>query len=468
MADAGLYQSQSQKLAIGPQMQQSLHVLQAATLELRQIVAQELAVNPVLEVEQPDVSLEDAIPSDPDARDDSDRLSEMAEEWKDYWSQSKTPSARSEEDEERHRHMMDSITVSTTLQEHLMDQLRLSSVEDPALLEQVEFLIGNLNEDGLLATKLGDLSFSHGIPIADLEAAHAVLISFEPPGIGAQDLRECLLLQMERNGRQGSLAWRLVDTFLDDLAHRRYPQLSRKLAVPVEQISRAAQSIGQLDPRPGSRFAEMQNHYVSPDVIIERDGSGWKAVMVGDDLPQLRISNAYKDMLGEVRTTDEARNYLREKIRSGKFLIRSIHQRQQTVHKIATEIIKNQSDFLDKGRSHLHPMNMTRIADAVGVHETTVSRAIANKYIRSPNGVVEMRFFFSQGLSTDTGEDLSNTSVKEAIAEIIAAEPSRKPLSDDRITKMLNERGIHVARRTVAKYREALNILPSHLRKSFS
>jgi RNA polymerase sigma-54 factor len=392
----------------------------------------------------------------------------MDEEWRDYWSQSRGAVSRSEIDEEKHRHMMESITLATTLQEHLRDQLRLWPGNSQQTIALVEFLIGNLDEKGFLQTNLEDLSYSQALPLADLEAAQKVLLSFDPVGVGAVDLRQSLLIQMERQGKEGSLPWKLVESHLEDLAGKRYPQLARKLSVTVEQISRASDYIATLDPRPGSKFAEMRNHYVSPDVWIERDGDGWRVHMLADDLPRLRISNAYKDMLSEMRTSDEARDYLREKIRSGKFLIRSIQQRQQTIQKIATEILKHQRDFFDKGPSHLRTLSMSQVAVDVGVHETTVSRAIAGKYIKTPSGVFEMKYFFTQGVTTASGEELSNTSVKEAIAEIISGETLRKPLSDDKITKMLNDKGINVARRTVAKYREALGILPSHLRKSFS
>jgi RNA polymerase sigma-54 factor len=468
MADHGLFQTQTQKQAIGPQMQQSLQVLQAATMELHQLVQQELAVNPVLELDQPDVSLQDAVPDDPDSGDSHSASSSMEEEWRDYWSQGRTTATRSEADEKRHRHMMDSITVATTLQEHLRDQLRQWPGNSAQTVELVEFLIGNLDEKGFLQSTLEDLSYTQALPLADLEAAQNVLISFDPVGVGATDLRHSLLIQMQRQEKEGTLPWKLVESHLDDLANKRYPLLARKLAVSVEQISRASDVIATLDPRPGSKFAESRNHYVSADVSVERDGEDWHAVMLADDLPRLRISNAYKDMLSEMRTSEEARDYLRDKIRSGKFLIRSIQQRQQTIQKIATEIIKYQRDFFEKGRAHLHTLNMSQVATDVGVHETTVSRAISGKYMRTPLGVFEMKYFFTQGVSTASGEDLSNTSVKEAIGEIISGETARKPLSDDKITKMLNEKGINVARRTVAKYREALGILPSHLRKSFS
>jgi RNA polymerase sigma-54 factor len=468
MAEQGLFQTQTQKLAIGPQMQQSLHLLQAPTQELRQLIQQEIAVNPVLEMESPEVSLDDAGHEDPDDDREMEALSQLDEEWREYWSQSRVATNRRDDDDERQRFVMDSIMAPTTLQEHLLEQLRMV----PGLSEErqkvVEYLIGSLNDSGFIATKLEDLSLQQGLPLRDLELAQKVLIGFDPVGIGAQDLRESLLIQLRRLGKTDTLAYRLVDQYLDDLANRRYPLLARRLSVPLEQISRAADFIGTLDPRPASRFSQGSNHYVSPDIRVVRDAGEWTIIMNQDDVPRLRISSAYKDLIADIRSKPDVKDYVREKIRGGKFLIRSIQQRQQTIQRIAGEIIKHQVEFLDKGRSQLRPLNMAQIAADIGVHETTVSRAISGKYMATPHGVFELKFFFTQGLKTEDGEDLSNTSVKDAVAEIIAGESARKPLSDDKIAKMLNDRGIHVARRTVAKYREALNILPSHLRKSFS
>ena len=469
MADQGLYQTQTQKLAIGPQMQQSLQILQAPTLELRQIIQQEVELNPVLEMEAPEVSLDEALPSDPDEPDDIEAISQLDEEWRDYWAQSRlVDHSRRSDDQERWPFMMDSIVAPTTLQEHLITQLRTLDLKDSNLIDNVEFLIGQLGDDGLLHTKLEDLSLQHAVPIGGLAEAKMVPRSFDPAGVGAEDLRECLLIQLERLGKKHSLAHRLVDQHMEDLAHKRYPVMARRLGVPLEQISRAADFIGTLDPRPAQRFAASSNTYVNPDVIIERQGTEWVAVMNNDHLPHLRISNAYKDLLGQSGSSQDVRHYIREKIRGGKFLIRSIHQRQQTIQKIATEIIGHQREFLEAGPAHLRPLNMATVAEAVGVHETTVSRAIAGKYMATPHGVYEMKFFFSHGVRTDSGEDLSNNSVKSAISELVKHEPKHKPLSDDKLTKLLDQQGIKVARRTVAKYREALGILPSHLRKSFS
>lgn len=469
MADQGLYQTQTQKLAIGPQMQQSLQILQAPTLELRQIIQQEIEINPVLELEAPEVSLEDTAPEDPSDRDDLDVVSQMDEEWREYWAQSRMQSSnRRSDDQERWQFLMDSIVAPTTLQEHLITQLRTAEINDPLLVKNVEFLIGSLDDRGFLHTPVEELSLQHFLPLDDLHAAKAVLLTFDPVGVGSDDLRECLLVQLERLGKKHSLAHRLVDQHLEDLANKRYPILARKMGVPIEQVSRAADFISTLDPRPASRFSASSNTYVTPDIIVERQAGEWVPVMNNDDLPHLRLSNAYKDLLGQAGSSGEVRNYIRDKIRSGKFLIRSIHQRQQTIQKIAVQILAHQREFLEKGTSHLRPLNMAQVAEEVGVHETTVSRAIAGKYMATPHGVFELKFFFSHGVKTESGEDLSNTSVKNAIADLVKNEPKSKPLSDDKLAKLLDKQGIKVARRTVAKYREALGILPSHLRKSFS
>jgi len=378
MADQGLYQTQTQKLSIGPQMQQSLQILQAPTLELRQIIQQEIEINPVLELESPEVSLDDALPDDPDEPDDIEAISQMDEEWREYWAQTRmVDNNRRSDDQERWQYLMDSIVAPTTLQEHLVTQLRTLSITDKNLVGNVEFLIGNLGDDGLLHTKLDELSLQHAVPLDDLIAAKDVLQSFDPVGIGAEDLRDCLLIQLERLGKKHSLAHRLVDQHLEDLAHKRYPVMARRLGVPIEQVSRAADFIGTLDPRPAQRFSVSSNTYVNPDIVVEHQGSEWVAVMNNDHLPNLRISNAYKDILGQAGSSQDVRHYIREKIRGGKFLIRSIHQRQQTIQKIAAEIIQHQREFLESGPGHLRPLNMATVAESVGVHETTVSRAIA-------------------------------------------------------------------------------------------
>jgi RNA polymerase sigma-54 factor len=467
----GFEQNMSQQLRLSPQLQQSLHILQAATQELQQIVRQELAENPVLESDSLDVSLEDERPEEK-AEEEFDQefaqLSQMDEEWRTYLAQSasasKTP--RNSEDEERRQFLYDSITIPITLQQHLLEQLQL--IDCPKEDRQMaELLIGNLNDRGLLQSSVEDLSLSMGLPLEPLNRARDLVTGLDPAGVGAIDLRECLLLQLQRDGKEHSLEARIVGNHLEDLGRRRFPQIAKKLAVTVEAVAKAAESISTLNPRPASAFSPSPSHYINPDVIVEATNGKFAVVLNDDQVPRLRISNLYKDLMSQGAGTD-VRDYIRQKIQSGKFLIRSIQQRQETIRKIAEQIVMRQEDFLRYGPSQLRPLTMAQVAEVVGVHETTVSRAISGKYIATPQGVHEMKYFFTTGYETASGEQLSKTGVKTALAEIVRSENSNQPLTDDELQKKLEERGMKIARRTVAKYREELQILPVHLRRSFN
>src|SRR5712671_6994436 len=239
------------------------------------------------------------------------------------------------------------------------------------------------------------------------------------------------------------------------------------MGIGVEQVQKCANNIAQLDPRPGQIFAAAPQNYVLPDVTVEKIDGEYQVILNGEQIPHLRISNTYKDIMAQDGNGSEVKDYIRDKIRSGKFLIRSIHQRQQTISNIAQQIVARQRDFLEHGPSHLKPMTMAEVADVVGVHETTVSRAVSGKYMATPQGVFEMKYFFTAGIQTSNGDGLSNTSVKDMIADIFKHESGSAPLSDHEIVEILGERGIPIARRTVAKYRTELNILPSHMRRKY-
>jgi RNA polymerase sigma-54 factor len=255
---------------------------------------------------------------------------------------------------------------------------------------------------------------------------------------------------------------------MEDLGRRRFPEIARRMGVSVEDVQKAAGNIARLNPRPGQVFAAAPQNYVLPDVIVEKVDGEYQITLNNDQIPHLRISNLYKDIIASGNNqSGEVKDYIRDKIRSGKFLIRSIHQRQQTIFNIAQQIVSRQRDFLEDGPSHLKPMIMREVADAVGVHETTVSRAVSGKYMATPQGVFEMKYFFTSGYQTATGESLSNISVKEAILDLVKHENGSAPLSDHEIFEILGERGIPIARRTVAKYRDELNILPSHMRRKY-
>ena len=465
---AGLSQTQSlsQNQVLAPQLQQSLQILQAPMLELRNLIQQELCTNPTLEEDQMEPTIEDKKQEHDEFQEEFDRLAKLDDEWRDYMAQSQSYSGRSAEDEERRQFFFDSIVGMQTLQQHLMEQLNSSDISE-ADRQLAELLIGNIDDAGFLQTTPEDIANNTGMEAADLTRVLEFVQTFHPVGVGARDLRECLLIQLRRLSKDQTLEYRIVDRHIEDLGKRRFPEIARRLGTTTEQVQRAAGFIGTLDPKPGQIFTPDPNNYVLPDVNVEKIGGEWTISLNGEQIPHLRISNTYKDLMSQDKGGAEVKDYIRDKIRSGKFLIKSIHQRQQTISNIAHEIVGKQKDFLEVGPSALKPLTMVQIADIVGVHETTVSRAISGKYMATPWGVFDMKYFFTPGYQTAGGESMSNTSVKGAIAEMVKTEDTASPLSDKEIVELLEKRGIPIARRTVAKYRNELNILPSNMRKRY-
>src|SRR3981081_2470670 len=473
MAGQGMHQTQNLSLqqVLAPQLQQSLLILQAPLLELRNLVQQEMETNPVLE-ELPDAPNPDAPPESetPPAEDnfkeDFDSVAKLDKEWRDEMAQWSSYSGRSQEAEEKRQFFFDSIPTTETLKRHRMGHLNQNAL-DADDGKTAELIIGNIDDNGFLQTTPEEMALNTGIPQEDFENMLTLVQSFHPPGVGARDLRECLLIQLKREGRQSSLEYKIVADHMQDLGKRRFPEIARRIGINVEQVQKCANNIAQLDPRPGAIFAQAPQNYVLPDVTVEKVNGTYQVILNGEQIPHLRISNTYKDIMAKDRTGNEVKDYIRDKIRSGKFLIKSIHQRQQTISNIAHEIVKRQREFFDHGSSQLKPMTMVQIADAVGVHETTVSRAISGKYMSTPQGVFEMKYFFTPGYQTATGESMSNTSVKEAILDLVKSEEGNAPLSDKEIVEILSKRGIPIARRTVAKSRTELNILPSNMRRRY-
>ena len=334
----------------------------------------------------------------------------------------------------------------------------------PAARIAVE-LIGNLDEQGYFRTDPADVAYAAESDALEVEKILEKVQEFDPPGIAARNLGECLFLQLKHQGREYSTEARIVRHHLEELGRKKFPEIASALDVPVQEVQRAAESIAKLDPRPGSAFSTEPEQIVIPEIVVERDGDDYLVRLNSDEIPVLRISDSYKDMLPE--SSREVRDYLRDKIKGGKFFIRSIQQRQQTLMNIGREIVVRQREFLDHGPSHLRPMTMSQVADAVGIHETTVSRAASGKYIATPQGIFEIKYFFTHGYTNSDGEEVSNESVRQAILAIVHSESSKRPHSDQAMVGLLKEQGLSVARRTVAKYREQLDILPSHLRKSF-
>jgi len=452
--------------SLAPQLQQSLQILQAPILELRNLIQAELAVNPVIEEERTEPTIEDKQKEHDEFQEEFEHLAKLDEEWRDFMSQSTAYSSRSQEDEERRQFFFDSIATNETLQQHLLDQLQTSELSAPKR-KIGELIIGNIDDVGFLQVSPEEMSQNTGLDVAEIQAVLEVIQMFHPVGVGTRDLRECLLVQLRRVGKAESMEYRIVANYLEDLGKHRFPEIARRLNTTPEQIQKCADFISTLDPKPGQLFAPDQTNYVLPDVTIEKISGDWQVSLNGEQIPHLRISNTYKDLMAREQNPAEVRDYIREKIRSGKFLIKSIHQRQQTISNIAHEILVRQTEFFEKGPTALHPLTMVQVADIVGVHETTVSRAISGKYVATPWGVFEMKYFFTPGYQTAGGESMSNTSVKNAIIELVREEQKRRPLSDKEIVDILTERGIPIARRTVAKYRAEAGILPSNMRKSY-
>ena len=470
---------QTQNLALqqilSPQLQQSLLILQTPLLELRNLVQQEMETNPVLEElpDQPgsDEHSEAESSADDNFNDEFEKLASLDEEWRDYMAQSASYSSdgrgSSREAQDKRQFLFDSIPVQETLQQNLVGQLNQSvlSADDR---KAAELIIGNIDDNGFLQSTPEEMALNSGIPQEDFEKMLALIQSFYPAGVGARDLRECLLLQLQRQGKENTLEHKIVSQHMEDLGRRRFPEIARRMGISVEDVQKAGDNIARLNPRPGQVFAAAPQNYVLPDVMVEKVDGEYQIVLNNEQIPHLRISNLYKDIIASgTAQSGEVKNYVRDKIRSGKFLIRSIHQRQQTILNIAQQIVSRQQDFLDHGPSHLKPMTMGEVADAVGVHETTVSRAVSGKYMATPQGVFEMKYFFTSGYQTATGDSLSNVSVKEAVLDLVKHESGSSPLSDHEIVEILSERGIPIARRTVAKYRDELNILPSYMRRKY-
>jgi RNA polymerase sigma-54 factor len=472
MAGMELIAGVAQQQALSPQMQQSLQLLQTPVAELRQMVAAELAANPVLEEEDllggVDGSGEDPLSEADSERMGSDNEFSLQDEWREYLPQASARPTYSADDEERRRFLFESQVSRPTLRNLVIDQ---AAGFPPEEIRIVELIAGSLDEDGYLRVSVPDLASVSGVSEPVMEAVLGKVRDFEPAGVAATDLADCLLLQLSRRGEGNGLAARILSHYLPQLARHRYEEIARDLRVPVADITAAARHISTLEPKPGRPFAVAEEQGVIPDLIVipesngEGDDAGFSVRLNEDELPRLRISNDYKELLAERGQNEELLLYLREKIKGARFFLRSLQQRQQTLLAIGNQIVSRQEEFFRKGASALKPLIMAQVADAVGLHVTTVSRAVSGKYMDTPQGLFEMKYFFTPGFQNSDGSSVSNEMVKGVIRDMVDKELPRDPLSDQAIVTELEERGLKVARRTIAKYREQLGILPSHLRK---
>ncbi|MEW6535445.1 MAG: RNA polymerase factor sigma-54 [Candidatus Auribacterota bacterium] len=470
-------QKQTTQLVMTPQMRQAIQLLQLPLMELRNVIEQEMVTNPVLEEsldketpskleekQEPETEKKDT--EELDFKEEFDRLAKLDDEWRDYFRQTGSFRKYSEEDEEKRQYLEESLTRSETLQDHLTSQLHIT-VMDEMDKEIGEMIIGNIDDNGYLQSPVDEIAMQCGTAPERVESVLNVIQNFHPVGVGARSLKECLLIQLRRIGKKDSLAERIVAEHLDDLGKKRYQLIAKNMKISITQVQREAELIGTLEPKPGRMFSHETVHYVVPDVILEKVDGDYKIILNDEKIPHLHISHLYKSLMNKADVDPNTKDYIKDKIKSGMWLIKNIHQRQRTIYNIADEIVKRQRRFFDEGIAFLKPMTMQVIANALGLHESTVSRAISNKYVQTPRGVFQFKYFFSTPITTASGTAASATSVKDKIQEIIRSEDPQKPLSDSKIIEMLDKDGIQLARRTVAKYRKELNILPANLRKKF-
>jgi RNA polymerase sigma-54 factor len=477
-------QKLAQQLVMTPQLQQAIKLLQLSRLELQEMISQELQENPALEdvaVEEPEAA-EQARP-EPQADSPEPVVEAVVNremsvvdklgtpDWQEYLDthfndrHDFSTAEPASDDGEGPPSWENSLTKKTSLEDHLIWQLRLSKITEREETIGL-YIIGNLDENGYLALTIDDVCAATESTPEEVQAALKRIQFFDPVGVAARDLRECLLTQLENQGLSDSLAARIVADFLGHLESKRYEKMARDLGVTIDEIAEAAHLIACLEPKPSRGYEQDEVRTVVPDVFVQKIEDDYVIYLNDDGVPRLRISSLYRRMAGQEGAAEEqARQYLQEKVRAATWLIKSIQQRQQTLLRVTQSIFKFQQEFLDHGVSHLKPMVLRDVAEDIHMHESTVSRATANKYVYTPQGLFELKFFFQSGLRGGNGEDVASESVKEKIRGIISSEDPRKPFSDQHIAALLSNDSIDIARRTVAKYREAMGILPSSKRR---
>ena len=453
---------------LAPHLFQSLEILQMPLLDLQQMIRQELSENPTLEAtqEMADEHIEIEQGTKDVERDEFDndleKLAALGEEFDSYRDRGQI-SVGSDADE-KYQYMMDSLSETSTLHDQLLEQINLSNLNEYER-KIAEIVVGNIGDDGYLTLDIEDLLSLPGFPTEMFDKILNIIQDFDPAGVGARDLRECLLLQLQRAGKENSQEYQMVSDHLDLLGRHKYEEIARAMGLTVARVKELAASVAKLNPKPGRNFSEERIEYVTPEIIVEKKDGEYVITQNKKPYPRLFISQKYLQMLKDPNTSKEVKTYIREKITKSKQFIQSIDQRMSTIYRIAVEIVRIQREFFDHGVSKLKPLNMKTIAELLEVHETTISRATAGKFMQTPQGLLSMKYFFKPGVMTASGESISNESVKAALGDIIHSEDKEKPCSDAKLVKLLEEQGVTIARRTVAKYRDQLRILPSHLRK---
>lgn len=470
----------TQRQILTPGLVQMVSVLALNKLELRDMITQEMVENPILEElgedeldQENTVSVEQIAEAEVRRSEAADRETLEADghdpfdeiDFGSFFEEYLDPGYKSPASEVIERPSFENfLSTPTTLTDHLNWQLSLSAVP-AAIASAAESIIGNLNEDGFLPATLEEIAQSGGHSPEEVSEALKLVQEFDPSGVAARDLRECLLIQLKSLGLEGSCAWRIVSEHLSLLQNKQHKEMARLLDRPLAEVETAAQVIRKLDPRPGQRYNKTEPRLIEPDIFFAKVGDEYQILVNDEGLPQLRLNSSYRRLLGRGAASKEVRSYIRERYTSAIQLIKNIEQRKHTILKVCESIIRRQGEFLDYGMDHLKPMMIKEVAEEVGVHPSTVSRAVANKYAHTPQGVCELRFFFSEAVNGPSGSSTSLLTLKRKVKKMIEEEDAAHPLTDEHITKILQSQGILVTRRTVAKYREDMGIPSTHQRR---
>jgi len=466
----------TQQLVMTPQLQQAIKLLQLSRLELLEVIREEMEENPVLEDVPVEVPAENGAPAEPiDVPPEPPPLKPVTVEetaradidWSSYLQEYNAPGPIYFETEEREAPEYENFLARReTLSEHLQWQLLLSL---PSGREERigSAIIGNLDKDGYLKATVDELATLTETDPSEVESVLSKMQAYDPSGVCARDLGECLMIQIGQLGLQDSILVQVIQNHLKHMENKNYKAISRALGVELDDVLAAVEIITGLEPKPGRQFSDEEPQYISPDVFVHKVGDEFVIVLNEDGMPKLRISSFYREALHSEgqEFTSHTKEYIQNKLRSAVWLIRSIHQRQRTIYKVVESIIRYQGNFLENGITHLKPMVLRDVAEDIGMHESTVSRVTTNKYVHTPQGIFELKFFFNSSIDRFDGDAIASASVKEEIRRIIESEDPVKPFSDKKMVDILKSSNINIARRTVAKYREMLGVLPSNKRK---
>lgn len=468
MGDLKLNIKLSQQLVMTPQLQQAIKLLQMSRMELQQTINNELLENPVLEevVETPDPNI---VLENPNAEMPKD----VDDSWQNYVesydaNSSTPPSIRSYKNIDDNFSIENLSTRTESLYDHLVWQLKMTGMSKKEE-EFGEKIIQNINDDGYIQVEFNELVKDSGLTQEEAEEVLLKIQEFDPVGVGARDIKECLLQQVRQLHIKDGKLMSLIKNYLPDLEKRNYQAIAKKLDVSLERVYELAKIVLSLEPKPGRSFSQNEAQYIVPDIYVLKIGNEYVISLNDDGMPRLRISTYYKNIIHDKNTyiKENDKEYINDKLRSAVALIRSIQHRQKTIYKVTEAIVKRQMEFLEHGVSKLKPMILREIAQDVGMHESTVSRVTTNKYVFTPQGIFELKFFFNNPVSSTAGDDVASESVREKIRQMISDEDPKTPLSDQQIADELKKYNVDIARRTVAKYREMLGLLPSSKRKKY-